>query len=185
MVATFSRAVIVARFLDGEPLKFTRFWSEGLPDPRAYFNQWHPSKFEYRGFPFENAEQAMMAEKAALFADFGTLARIFNTPSPRAVKALGREVSGYVDGAWADVRLARVVEISVAKYSQNVNMLQALLATGDSVLVEASPEDRIWGIGMSERDHRCHNPTLWEGENLLGEALMITRQLLAPMTHEE
>lgn len=164
--------------------KYTYFWNQTAPDPRACFNQWHPSKFSHKGFMFSNAEQAMMADKAAMFNDFGTLAEIFNCPSPRAVKALGRQVHGYVDAKWAAERLQRVVYINVSKFTQNPIMKAALLATGSSILVEASPEDTIWGIGLTESDPRAADPNTWLGTNLLGTALMQVRYILSALEDE-
>ena len=67
---------------------------------------------------------------------------------------------------------------NLLKFSQNQNFKDFLLSTGDKILVEASPYDRIWGIGMLETDNRAENPLLWNGENLLGFALMEVRDQL-------
>lgn len=179
MKQKFNKDVICDRYEDGEALTFIFFWGPGEAHlPKACFNQWHPAKFTHRNFEFVNAEQAMMAEKAWLFSDFGTLQQILECESPRAVKALGRLVQNYDDRLWSTHRLDRVVDINYEKFSQNSIMLKQLLDTGDAVLVEASPVDKIWGIGIAE-DHRdCSNPNKWPGLNLLGEALMIVRQRL-------
>lgn len=128
------------------------FWNQPKGTPRAVFNQWYIESFEYRGFTFACAEQAMMAMKAIHFHDIGTLAQILKCTNPRAVKALGREVKNYNDEEWDRVRLGYVIEINIAKFWQNDAAREELLATDGKTLVEASPVDRIWGIGMAE-DH--------------------------------
>lgn len=175
----FSKEAIKARWWDGDPLEFVFFWGPGeSKEPRACFNQWSSAPFYHNNFLFANAEQAMMAEKAWLFKDMGTLYQILECSQPRAVKALGRLVVGYDDAVWADRRLDAVVEINYAKFSQNHDLAYHLLNTGDAVLVEASPVDRIWGIGLKETDALALNPSQWRGLNLLGEALMIVRDRL-------
>lgn len=175
----YSKAQIENLYDAGASLEFVFFWGPGEADlPKACFNQWHPATFKHNNFTFANAEQAMMAEKAFLFKDFGTLSEILECVSPRAVKALGRLVKGYVDWQWAAERLQAVININYEKFSQNEEMREILLATGNKILVEASPVDKIWGIGMAENNANCINPHLWLGENLLGEALMVVREQL-------
>lgn len=174
----FSKAALIERYnFDQDRPEFVFFWGPGEAHlPKACFNQWHPAKFEHRDLIFANAEQAMMAEKAFLFQDYDTLEEILECESPRAVKALGRLVQNYDDATWAKVRLHQVVGINYQKFKQNPTMLAALLATGDAILVEASPVDRIWGIGMKEGTSGILDPRKWKGQNLLGEALMIVRE---------
>ncbi|MGE0710142.1 MAG: NADAR family protein [Planctomycetota bacterium] len=146
------------------------FWQ-----PPGVFSQWTAATFEVEGVRYGCAEQFMMAEKARLFADQETLARILATASPKQQKALGRQVQGYENGAWEAARLDVVVRGNRAKFSQNAEMRAALLATGDKTLVEASPYDRIWGIGLRADDPRALDPSTWRGQNLLGQALELVR----------
>lgn len=176
----WSKQQVTERFNAGEDQDFMFFWSEPS-GPRSVMNQWHPSTFFYKNFKFSSAEQAMMAEKALLFGDVGTLYEILGAGSPRAAKALGRQVIGYVDKVWGAERLAIVRNINVAKFSQNPTMLKHLLSTGNRVLVEASPYDHIWGIGMTGDDPAASDPNLWQGRNLLGQALMEARDLFRPL----
>lgn len=179
MTRKYSRQVIMDQYTSGIPMNFVFFWGPGESElPKACFNQWHPAKFTHNNFLFANAEQAMMAEKAALFKDWGTLKEILECESPRAVKALGRQVQYYDDSSWAFQRLQLVVGINYEKFSQNPEMKEHLLATGTAILVEASPVDSIWGIGMAEDHPDIMDPTKWYGRNLLGEALMIVREQL-------
>lgn len=176
----FSKQAIIQQFDSTEASPgFVFFWGPGEARlPKGCFNQWHPAKFEHKGFKFANAEQAMMADKAITFKDFEILEEILDCVEPYAVKALGRLVKNFSNPKWIEVRLAIVVEINYQKFSQNPEMLATLLATGDAILVEASPVDKIWGIGMKEGAPGILNPRNWKGLNLLGEALMIVRARL-------
>ncbi|MCY0987772.1 NADAR family protein [Nannocystis sp. ILAH1] len=150
------------------------FWQ-----PPAAFGQWTPSRFEVDGVTYGCAEQFMMAEKARLFGDEATRAKILATDSPRQHKALGREVAGFVQAVWDRECLEIVVRGNRAKFTQNPDLRAALLATGDKLLVEASPLDRLWGVGLRADDPRIHDPGQWRGKNLLGEALMRVRAELS------
>ncbi|MDC0716384.1 NADAR family protein [Nannocystis bainbridge] len=146
------------------------FWQ-----PPGLFGQWTPSRFEVDGVTYGCAEQFMMAEKARLFGDEATRARILATDSPKQHKALGREVAGFEQAVWDRECLDIVVRGNRAKFGQDPALRAALLATGDKLLVEASPLDRLWGVGLRADDPRIHDPAQWRGKNLLGEALMRVR----------
>lgn len=150
------------------------FWQ-----PPAVFGQWTPSVFTVDGVRYGCAEQFMMAGKARLFGDATTLAKILATDSPREQKALGRTVNCFVSEVWDRECLDIVVAGNRAKFSQNADMLAALRATGDKLLVEASPLDTMWGVGLRADDPRVHDRSQWRGTNLLGEALMRVRAELA------
>lgn len=149
------------------------FWQ-----PPGVFGQWTPSVFTVDGARYGCAEQYMMAGKARLFGDADTLRKILATDDPREHKALGRQVRGFVPEVWDRECLEIVVAGNRAKFSQNPDMRAALLATGDKLLVEASPLDRIWGVGLRADDPRIHDRDKWRGQNLLGEALMRVRSEL-------
>ncbi|MBZ5709938.1 NADAR family protein [Nannocystis pusilla] len=146
------------------------FWQ-----PPGVFGQWTSSRFVVDGVTYGCAEQFMMAEKARLFGDEATRAKILATDSPRQHKALGREVAGFVQAVWERECLEIVVRGNRAKFGQDPDLRAALLATGDKLLVEASPLDRIWGVGLRADDPRIHDTSRWRGKNLLGEALMRVR----------
>lgn len=146
------------------------FWQ-----PPGVFGQWTDSVFVVDGVTYRCAEQFMMAEKARLFGDEAIRAKILASASPRAHKALGRRVSGFDQAVWERSALDIVVRGNRAKFSQNPAMRAALLATGDKLLVEASPLDKIWGVGLRADDPRVHDRATWRGQNLLGEALMRVR----------
>lgn len=146
------------------------FWQ-----PPAVFGQWTESVFAVDGVIYGCAEQFMMAEKARLFGDEATRAKILASSSPREHKALGRTVTGFDHATWEAACLDIVVRGNLAKFAQNPSLLATLLATGDKLLVEASPLDKIWGVGLRADDPRIHDRANWRGQNLLGEALMRVR----------
>ncbi|MEZ4381608.1 MAG: NADAR family protein [Nannocystaceae bacterium] len=149
------------------------FWQ-----PPGIYGQWTRSDFTVDGVDYMCGEQFMMAEKARLFGDAEVRAQILATESPREHKALGRKVRGFDQGTWERARLDIVVRGNTAKFTQDDALRAALVATGDKIMVEASPLDRIWGVGLRADDPRVHDPQQWRGLNLLGEALMQVRAAL-------
>ena len=141
-------------------------------------SQWWPSPFTVDGTTFATAEHYMMWHKATLFGDTGTAERVLEVRHPNEAKSLGRKVSGFDESTWVDKRYGIVVAGSVAKFGQNPELRAFLLGTGDRVLVEASPLDRVWGIGLAADDPRATDPDKWLGLNLLGKALMEAREVL-------
>mmetsp|Transcript_13501 Transcript_13501/g.18016 ORF Transcript_13501/g.18016 Transcript_13501/m.18016 type:complete len:173 (-) Transcript_13501:226-744(-) len=125
------------------------------------------------------AEQAMMASKAKLFNDYEIRTEIMKEKrSPRRCKELGRKVKNFDIEKWDTKSLEIVTEISYAKFSQNERLKRLLLSSGDKILAEASPYDKVWGIGLKASDPRAHNCKTWCGENKLGIALMNARQMI-------
>lgn len=132
--------------------------------------------FEVDGQSYQSAEHYMMAEKAALFGDEQTRARIIEATDPNAAKALGRQVRGFDEARWAQERFPIVVRANQAKFSQNAELGAFLQGTGTRVIVEANPVDRVWGIGLAPRTRpERPEPDRWRGLNLLGFALMQVR----------
>ena len=150
------------------------FWKP--PNP---FGQWTLSPFEIEGRRYVCAEQYMMAEKARLFGDAAREQRIMNSDSPREHKKLGKQVAGFVEERWEAERCDIVFRANVAKFRQNENLRAQLLDTGERRLVEASPLDRIWGIGFAADHPSAYQPEQWRGLNLLGETLQRVRRELA------
>lgn len=120
----------------------------------------------------------MMAGKARLFGDQDMLAKIMASDNPQTIKKLGRQVKGFDETAWEQHRFALVLQGNVCKFSQNPALKQFLLSTGNRILVEASPYDCIWGVGLSAEDPRIQDPRQWRGQNLLGFALTEVRDIL-------
>ena len=103
------------------------------------------------------------------------------TSDPKEMKALGKKVKNFDQVIWDKVKYSIVLNGNYYKFSQNPEMRDFLISTGDKILVEASPLDRIWGIGLSAQDHNANKPEAWKGENLLGFALMEVRDELKKM----
>ena len=167
---------------EGKRSKLLFFWGHTPRDPgtvdKACLSQWWPSPFEVDGVKYSTAEHYMMAEKARLFGDEEAVQRIIAAPNASDAKAIGREVRGFDQDRWEEHRVDIVVRGNTAKFSQNPTLKEYLLKTGEAVLVEASPNDRIWGIGLAEHDNSAANPLAWRGLNLLGFALMQVRSAL-------
>ncbi len=120
----------------------------------------------------------MMAQKALLFGDKEIYDKIIVAKSPAEAKTLGRQVQHFDEATWNAKRLGIVVEGSLQKFSQHPDLQEFLLNTKERVLVEASPVDKIWGIGLAADSEKTENPKRWNGLNLLGFALMEVRDML-------
>ncbi|MER5850543.1 NADAR family protein [Streptomyces sp. NPDC002012] len=176
---------LLARTERGEKVKYLHFWGH-RPRPdgsigASCLSQWWPAPFTVDGVTYASAEHWMMAAKARLFGDAESEAKAVEAKSPAQAKKVGRLVRGFDEAVWERERYALVVAGSVHKFAQAPELREFLLNTGDRVLVEASPMDRIWGIGLAADDPRAENPATWRGLNLLGFALMDARaELRAP-----
>lgn len=155
---------------------FQFFWHEY--DPFGEFSQWFKSPFVVEGIHYETAEQYMMAKKALLFGDLIRYSLIMNEPDPSKCKKLGQLVQTFDGKVWDGCKEEIVFNANMAKFSQNEHAKQLLLSTGDKIIAEASPFDKVWGIRMEANDPDSTNPAKWQGENLLGKALMKVRDSL-------
>ena len=140
------------------------------------YSQWYMSKhkdylFEENGVKFITAEHYMMYHKAMIFNDIQIANKILNTVHPGAVKKLGRMVKDYDDKIWSQRRFDIVVQGNLLKFSQNEDLLKDLVKHKNLIFVEASPQDKIWGIGLHYEDDRVLDESEWQGENLLGKAI--------------
>ncbi len=165
-----------------QKVKYLMFWGH-KPQNKFHidsscFSQWYSSSFSINGVAFKTAEHWMMYEKARLFEDDKIQEKILLSNSPGAAKALGREVSGFSQSIWDDQKVSIVTKGNYHKFSQNESLKHFLLNTGERVLVEASPVDKIWGIGLAGNHDHSHNPHKWKGQNLLGFVLMEVRDQL-------
>lgn len=170
------------RFNAGEVFKFVHFWGHQPPRDgsvsQSCFSQWYEAPFEADGNHYATAEHFMMAEKATLFNDEAIRGQILAAANPGAAKALGRNVKGFIEEDWVRHRFDIVCRANLAKFAQHASLRDYLIRTGDKILVEASPTDRVWGIGLAASDPGANNPNHWKGLNLLGFALMVTRNAL-------
>lgn len=147
--------------------------------PRACFSNWYPARFvDGEGRVFENSEQYLMYRKAVLFEDEAAAAACLQNSSPAFVKRKGRKVRGFDDAVWKQQARGIMEEGCYMKFSQNEDMRDALLHTGEAVLAEAAPKDCLWGIGLSAGKARSVPQSLWPGSNWLGEVLVRVRTRL-------
>ncbi|MFD5712370.1 NADAR family protein [Streptomyces pharetrae] len=174
-----SREALVKEVRAGVRVKYLQFWGHRpLPDGRigpSCLSQWWPSPFTADGVEYATAEHWMMAAKARLFDDAEAERRVLAAGHPAEAKKAGRLVRGFDEGVWERERFGIVVEGSVRKFAAHAELREFLLGTGERVLVEASPVDRVWGIGLAAGDEGAGDPERWRGLNLLGFALMEAR----------
>jgi len=162
-------------------VKYLFFWghqSKGNSISKSCFSQWYTSPFSEGGNTFATAEHYMMYGKAKLFGDAEAMSKALNAKNAGAVKAVGRSVKGFDQAIWDANKFDLVVNANLAKFRSNDNLRDFLISTGKRILVEASPVDRVWGIGLAQDDVSAANPNCWKGENLLGFALMEVRTQL-------
>jgi ribA/ribD-fused uncharacterized protein len=166
----------------GRELHYRFFWGHR---PRAdgrvsdsCFSQWWSCRFEVAGQGYSSADQFMMAEKARLFGDHESRAHILKSDDPAEAKKVGRGVRDFDEGRWSEARFDLVTRGNLAKFGQDERLRAHLLSTRDDLLVEASPTDTIWGIGLAADHAQARNPAAWRGLNLLGFALVRTRAIL-------
>jgi ribA/ribD-fused uncharacterized protein len=177
-----SVAELAAAVAAGERVKFLFFWGhqperDGSVGPGC-LSQWWPCAFIVDGTRFATAEHYMMWRKALLFGDHATAEQILAAAHPHAAKTLGRKVTGFDQRRWDAHRYNIVVAANLAKFGQHEQLGAYLAATGGRILVEASPIDRVWGIGLTHDDPAATDPSRWPGLNLLGFALMQVRAQL-------
>jgi ribA/ribD-fused uncharacterized protein len=151
--------------------KFLFFW--GGP-----FSQWYKSNFSENGITFNCAEQYMMYSKAKMFNDEFAMKKILESSNPKKQKELGRTVTDYDDKIWNEHKIQIVTQGNYLKFSQNLHLKEILVKTKDKIIVEASPYDRIWGIGLGTDDKKILDPKNWRGTNWLGEAIMKVRETI-------
>ncbi len=144
----------------------------------GFLGNWYPAKFKLDGLDFNNTEQAFMYLKARFFNDDLSAVNIWKAKNARESKDLGRLVKNYNDKEWSCVRVGFMIYANYLKFSQNSELREWLLNTGNKTLVEASPIDNIWGVGLGEDNNLILNETNWNGQNLLGKALMEVRKLI-------
>lgn len=160
--------------------KYVFFWGD-----EDIYSNFYPAKFSHHGVNFNCSEQCFMYCKAKFFKDDKTAQKILNEKIPLKQKHLGRDVTPFDKQVWDEKCMRYMFIACTLKFSLNPELKRQLLETGDRIIVEASPYDTIWGIGLGEDDLRVLDPTKWRGKNLLGQVLMSVRERLRKELEQE
>jgi ribA/ribD-fused uncharacterized protein len=142
------------------------------------FSNFHPVKINYKGKEFLTTEHAFMWEKANFFEDQEIADKILEVKHPREAKKLGRQIEAFDATRWSEVCYKIMLDVNRPKWSDNSRLTELLLSTGKRVMVEASPYDKVWGIGMKQDDAGVDDESNWQGQNLLGKVLDELREEL-------
>jgi len=179
---SYNNQWLIEKYNTTERIQFLFFWGHQPAKnnivTQSCFSQWWYASFEIDQVVYATAEHWMMAEKARLFNNETIREKILQCNTPAEAKKMGRLINGFIPETWDEHKSTIVVKGNLAKFSQHKELGEFLINTGDKVLVEASPVDSIWGIGMAADNLNIENPLLWKGENLLGYALMEVRDQL-------
>lgn len=173
-MAKYNRQDYCGRYF--KPSEVTCFFGAGRPN--GFMSQWYFADFVSNGITFKTAEHYMMYNKAIIFGCNDLAQVILKTHHPKDVKRLGRSVKPFDPVIWSKSARDIVLKGNVAKFSCNPILQEMLLDTGDTILIEASPYDDIWGAKLSADNPNILIPENWPGTNFLGFALMEVRDIL-------
>ena len=176
-----SKAQLIGFVNQGGEVNYLLFWGHSTGSDKinkSCLSQWYDAPFIVDGQRFLTAEHYMMYQKAKLFGDDRACQAVLQANNPSDAKAIGRKVQGFDARIWDAHKMTIVIDANVAKFTQHAKLSEFLLGTQDSVLVEASPVDTIWGIGLAQDHPAARDPNQWRGRNLLGFALMTVRERL-------
>ena len=148
-------------------------------EPYGFLSNWYPSPFDLDRIHFTSVEQYIMYQKCSIFGDDESAKRILATEETKEQQNIGRDAKGYVSKIWAGMRQVIALRGLMAKFEQNDDLKQKLLETGDAFLVEFARTDKIWACGIRLDDEKRFDAKNWDGENILGFALMEVRRKLA------
>ena len=180
---------IKEKFESGEALEFIFFWGHTIKSNdevgKNCLSQWFNSPFQVENIIYKTAEHWMMAQKALLFGDKKSFQKIISCDNPVEVKEIGRQILYFDEKIWNENKYEIVKNGNIHKFNQSPKLANFLLQTETQIIVEASPFDKIWGIGLSQDDLEVDNIYAWPGENLLGFALMEVRDFLKQFGHFE
>jgi ribA/ribD-fused uncharacterized protein len=183
--------------------KCVLFWKP--ENTNGIYSQWYISKFEFTeeihidlprkilklkifdsdfdfkilyDIDYDNCEKFMMLSKAILFNDHKILSEIIKNNNPKKMKSLGRKVSNFDDKIWSKYSKDIVTIANYLKFSQNKELLENLLDTKNKKIIETSPYDKIWGIGLKETSKKVYDTETWNGKNYLGKCIMKVGQII-------
>jgi len=172
---------LINEYEKGVALKYIYFWGNATKEneiSKSCFSQWYDSSFIVEGVTYKTSEHWMMAQKALLFNDAEVAEKIISCSKPGEAKDLGRTIKNFDEMLWQAKRYRIVVNGNIYKFSQNQALREFLLSTKSRILVEASPVDTIWGVGLTKDSDAIKDIYKWRGPNLLGFALMEARDHL-------
>ena len=179
---TYSNDWLLEQLQQDKAFKYLYFWGHRPRKDdligKSCLSQWFAAGFTHEGLHYPTAEHWMMRNKALTFNDQTIAAAILANPDPRAAKAFGKKIADYDYKTWYNVKHEVVKQGNILKFGQNPTLNDFLLATDAIILVEASPNDAMWGIGMSATDAERVSPEDWKGTNWLGWCLMEARDAL-------
>lgn len=182
MKTNYSLEWLINEYENGISLKYIYFWGntiKGIEISKTCFSQWYDSPFIVKDINYKTSEHWMMSQKALLFNDFTTFEKIVNCIKPGEAKDLGRTIKNFNEELWQANRYAIVVSGNIHKFNQNKEIGRFLLETKTRILVEASPVDTVWGVGLTHDSNDIKDIYVWRGKNLLGFALMEARDFLS------
>ena len=177
----YSLEWLIDAYESGITLKYIYFWGNTIKEnvvSKSCFSQWYDSPFVVNSVTYRTSEHWMMAHKALLFGDIEVAEKIINCTKPGEAKDLGRSIKKFDEMLWQAERYSIVVKGNIHKFSQNIELKEFLLSTKNRILVEASPVDTIWGVGLTKDSDAIKDVYKWRGLNLLGFALMEARDYL-------
>ena len=144
----------------------------------GYLSQWSDCSFTIGDTKFTSAEQYMMYTKAVMFEDYSIMEQILETTDPSEQKRLGKLVHNFSQYVWDREKYNIICTGNLAKFTQDLEHKEFLLNTGNKIIVEASEDDTVYGIGLGIDDSRIWEPKQWKGTNLLGKCLVHVRELI-------
>ena len=147
-------------------------------EPHGYLSNWYPASFDLDGIHYSSTEQYIMYHKCLLFGDEVSAAAVLATDDPAKQQKIGQGASGYIHAVWTGARQIIAMRGLLAKFRQNEELKQRLLETGDAWLVECAGSDKNWACGIRLNDDRRFDAENWNGQNILGFALMEVREML-------
>ena len=177
----YNKQELIKELNRGKEFSYIYFWGHRQKEKnlidKSCLSQWFPSQFIVEGDKYLTAEHYMMAQKAKLFGDSDVFEQILYVKTPKEAKDLGRKVRFFDVSVWENKAFDIVVKGNFEKFSQNKPLKNFLIETYPQILVETSPVDKIWGIGLAQDNKKVNNPSEWKGENKLGFALMQVRDM--------
>ncbi len=150
-----------------------------LPEElHGFLSNWYPSRFVLDGMQFSSAEQYIMYRKCLTFGDTESAKKVLGTTDPAQHQAIAQKATGYHDKVWNGLRQVILMRALTAKFTQNEELRDALLRTGEDYLVECAHKDKVWACGEGLQDEERRDIDKWSGKNILGFALMEVRNML-------